>query len=120
MAGDEVKEVQQQQQQEQQTNAPKEEQQQQQQQQQPEEQTEVAVGEKRNVQEDQELVRSKRYKTAKERRAHFEKNNTYKISEERPSTGSEDSESSKEPRLPKKKVALLVGYSGTGYQGMQM
>ncbi|KAI8047570.1 pseudouridine synthase [Gilbertella persicaria] len=26
----------------------------------------------------------------------------------------------KEPRIPKKKVALLVGFNGTGYQGMQI
>ena len=32
-----------------------------------------------------------------------------------------DSDSlSKEPRLPKTKVALLVGYCGFGYQGLQM
>ena len=32
-----------------------------------------------------------------------------------------DSEAvSKEPRLPKTKVALLVGYCGFGYQGLQM
>lgn len=26
----------------------------------------------------------------------------------------------REPRIPKKKVALFVGYNGTGYQGMQL
>lgn len=26
----------------------------------------------------------------------------------------------KEPRIPKKKVALMVGFNGTGYQGMQL
>ena len=26
----------------------------------------------------------------------------------------------REPRVPKKKVALLVGFNGTGYQGMQL
>jgi tRNA pseudouridine38-40 synthase len=26
----------------------------------------------------------------------------------------------REPRIPKKKVALLVGFNGTGYQGMQL
>ncbi|KAI8146459.1 pseudouridine synthase [Fennellomyces sp. T-0311] len=35
---------------------------------------------------------------------------------ERPQIADED----KEPRLPKKKVALLIGFNGTGYQGMQL
>jgi tRNA pseudouridine38-40 synthase len=26
----------------------------------------------------------------------------------------------REPRIPKKKVALMVGFNGTGYQGMQL
>ena len=32
----------------------------------------------------------------------------------------DDPNEPKEPRKPKKKVAVLVGFCGTGYQGMQM
>ncbi|KAI8063931.1 pseudouridine synthase [Gongronella butleri] len=58
----------------------------------------------------------KRYKTNKERREYHDKHRKWGSNEsERPKT--DDSE--KEPRHPKKKVALLFGYSGTGYSGLQ-
>lgn len=39
--------------------------------------------------------------------------------EPRPATGTEDGEPAA-ARQPKKKVAVLIGYAGTGYKGMQM
>ncbi|KAI9495703.1 pseudouridine synthase [Zychaea mexicana] len=59
----------------------------------------------------------KRFKTTKERRDHFQKNNAWsaKDNQEKP-----EADGDKEPRLPKKKVALLIGFNGTGYQGMQL
>lgn len=38
----------------------------------------------------------------------------------RPQQAEDDPDHSKPPRLPKKQCAVLVGFSGTGYAGMQM
>lgn len=35
-------------------------------------------------------------------------------------TGAEESSEEKAPRLPKRQCALLIGFSGSGYNGMQM
>ncbi|KAI7879567.1 tRNA pseudouridine synthase [Lichtheimia hyalospora FSU 10163] len=59
---------------------------------------------------------SKRNKTTKQRRDHFRKNQSWDSKgDDRP-----ERDGPKEPRIPKKKVALLIGFNGTGYQGMQM
>ena len=59
---------------------------------------------------------SKRNKTTKQRRDHFRKNQSWDSrGDDRP-----ERDGPKEPRIPKKKVALLIGFNGTGYQGMQM
>jgi len=81
----------------------------------------------------------KRFPTARDRRQHL--NRRYaKVAEEwkgrnrsgesvdkddEPACDEEDTEkvekgNAKEPRKPKRKVAALVGFCGTGYQGMQM
>ncbi|RIA92015.1 pseudouridine synthase [Glomus cerebriforme] len=81
----------------------------------------------------------KRFTTAKDRREHLNKNfknrkgsrddnngqqNWNNESQERINIKDEDdmidSNEPKEPRKPKKKVAVLVGFCGTGYQGMQI
>src|SRR5438046_2666421 len=74
----------------------------------------------------------KRFTTAKERREHLNKNfsnrkgnrddNRNNESKVRQKVEEKDDMSNepKEPRKPKKKVAVLVGFCGTGYQGMQM
>lgn len=51
-------------------------------------------------------------KTAKDRREHFLKVNSWKANQSEYEPVDED-------RKPKKKVALLLGYNGSGYQGMQ-
>ncbi|CAO3595823.1 unnamed protein product [Absidia cylindrospora] len=64
----------------------------------------------------------KRYKTAKDRKAHFDKERTWKeptTEEKQTETRPPNTSADKEPRYPKRKVALLVGFCGTGYQGMQ-
>ncbi|ORX45882.1 tRNA pseudouridine synthase [Hesseltinella vesiculosa] len=84
------------------------------------------VGQKRVAGSDQEdgssqtagkaSVSKKRFKTAKERKSHFKNTRTWTDDEpKRPKQ--EDGE--KEARFPKRKVALLFGYSGTGYYGLQ-
>lgn len=75
----------------------------------------------------------KRFTTAKDRREHLNKNfrnrkgnrDDNNRQQDRNNERSKiedkgDSNESKEPRKPKKKVAVLVGFCGTGYQGMQM
>ncbi|KAI8646608.1 pseudouridine synthase [Parasitella parasitica] len=52
-------------------------------------------------------------KTSKDRKLHFEQANSWKATQYHGSLGSN------EPRLPKKKVALLLGFNGTPFQGMQ-
>ncbi|KAI8365924.1 pseudouridine synthase [Radiomyces spectabilis] len=59
----------------------------------------------------------KRKKTTKERRAHFRNNNSWKATEE---AKKNDAPAVSTPRLAKRKVALLIGFSGTGFQGMQI
>lgn len=57
-----------------------------------------------------------RLKTAKDRKEHFFSVNSWKVNNE-PNENQpvlKDKE-----RLPKKKVALLLGYNGSNYQGMQ-
>ncbi|KAL9558987.1 hypothetical protein MBANPS3_000642 [Mucor bainieri] len=53
-------------------------------------------------------------KTSKDRKLHFDKVNSWKAN------GSQDHVKSNEPRLPKKKVALLIGFNGSPFQGMQI
>ncbi|KAI8082138.1 pseudouridine synthase [Thamnidium elegans] len=53
-----------------------------------------------------------RIKTAKDRKEHFLKVNSWKANQSEYEPVNED-------RKPKKKVALLLGYNGSGYQGMQ-
>ena len=66
----------------------------------------------------------KRFTTAKERREHLNKSfrnqDWNNDSRERQKVDDMTSNEPKEPRKPKKKVAVLVGFCGTGYQGMQM
>ncbi|SAM03912.1 hypothetical protein [Absidia glauca] len=64
----------------------------------------------------------KRFKTSKDRKAHFEKERTWKDDaneEEETTTRPPNTNPNKEQRHPKRKVALLLGFCGTGYQGMQ-
>ncbi|KAI8081436.1 tRNA:pseudouridine synthase, introduces pseudouridines at positions 26-28, 34-36, 65, and 67 of tRNA [Halteromyces radiatus] len=66
----------------------------------------------------------KRYKTAKDRKEHFEKtrarkNDTEEKEKKVEQTRPVNTNPNKEPRHPKRKVALLIGFCGTGYQGMQ-
>ncbi|KAI8146213.1 pseudouridine synthase [Fennellomyces sp. T-0311] len=56
---------------------------------------------------------SKRIKTGRERREHFNAHS-------RKVEGECQGPVTQEPRLPKKKVALYIGFNGTGYQGMQL
>ncbi|CAG8750952.1 13857_t:CDS:10 [Cetraspora pellucida] len=81
-------------------------------------------------------LKRKRYTTAKDRREHL--NRTFKYrkgnrDEDRSSDRNKEESSDKtngdvtgniaiekEPRKPKRKVAVLVGFCGTGYQGMQI
>lgn len=59
---------------------------------------------------------NKRAKSAKERREHQKKNQTWTADDgDRVSTAVPG-----EARLPKKKVALLFGYNGANYQGLQL
>lgn len=52
-------------------------------------------------------------KTSKERRAYFEEVRSWNA------TGQTDHVSIVEPRLKKSKVALMLGFNGSNYQGMQ-
>ncbi|CEP15398.1 hypothetical protein [Parasitella parasitica] len=52
-------------------------------------------------------------KTSKDRRRHFDQANSWKATQNHEFLGSN------EPRLPKKKVALMLGFNGTPFQGMQ-
>lgn len=62
----------------------------------------------------------KRQKTSKDRKEHFEKNRTWKA-KDWSSGGKKPVRDGPAPeRKPKKKAAVLVGFCGTGYQGMQM
>lgn len=62
----------------------------------------------------------KRQKTSKDRKEHFEKNRTWKA-KDWSSGGKKPVRDGPAPeRKPKKKAAILVGFCGTGYQGMQM
>jgi tRNA pseudouridine38-40 synthase len=63
---------------------------------------------------------AKRIKTAKERKDHFDKKQSWKA-RDWSSGGKKPVRDGPAPeRRPKKKVAVLVGFCGTGYQGMQM
>ncbi|KAI8374771.1 pseudouridine synthase [Blakeslea trispora] len=55
-------------------------------------------------------------KTSKDRRHHFQSVNSRKANESDNDTMAATTE---EPRLPKKKVALMIGFNGSEYQGMQ-
>ncbi|KAJ2959929.1 hypothetical protein NQZ79_g4658 [Umbelopsis isabellina] len=62
----------------------------------------------------------KRQKTSKDRKEHFEKNRTWKA-KDWSSGGKKPVRDGPAPeRKPKKKAAILVGFCGTGYQGMQI
>lgn len=56
-----------------------------------------------------------RLKTAKDRKEHFFTVNSWKANDE----SNDIPVVADEKRLPKKKVALMLGYNGSGYQGMQ-
>ncbi|KAJ2728674.1 tRNA pseudouridine synthase 1 [Coemansia sp. D1744] len=69
--------------------------------------------------EGEEKKRKNHAQTSKERREHAKKRVMIRKQErvdEKPRERPENSE----PRLPKRKVALLIGFCGTGYQGMQV
>ncbi|KAL0074542.1 pseudouridine synthase [Phycomyces blakesleeanus] len=79
-------------------------------------------GEKRKNTGKDDRPKGKRVKTASQRKEHFEKKGSWKA-KEKEAWGVKrevDPNQPKEPRYPKKKVALLIGFCGTGYQGMQM
>jgi hypothetical protein len=59
-----------------------------------------------------------RIKTSKERKEHFMNVNSWKAHDLN-ETRHVDLEANEEKRLPKKKVALMLGYNGSEYQGMQ-
>ncbi|RUS21723.1 pseudouridine synthase [Endogone sp. FLAS-F59071] len=72
--------------------------------------------------------------TNKDRRDHFKKKQSWKSrnqedamkakmaadNEENMEDKEDEDKEEKEARMPKKKVALLIGFCGTGYQGMQI
>ncbi|KAI9250206.1 pseudouridine synthase [Phascolomyces articulosus] len=62
------------------------------------------------------LRHSKRIKSKQERRDHFKEHSRKAIGETTPGPGVNGSQ---EPRRPKKKIALYLGFNGSGYQGMQ-
>ena len=62
---------------------------------------------------------SKRIKTKQERREHFKEHCRKVEGETILNTTATTGNITQEPRLPKKKVALHLGFNGTGYQGMQ-
>ncbi|KAJ2163123.1 tRNA pseudouridine synthase 1 [Coemansia sp. RSA 552] len=70
-------------------------------------------------QADNKRKRSNRAKTGKDRRE-FAKARAVARKEADESQPPSLSESRTEPRLPKRKVALMIGYCGSGYQGMQV
>lgn len=57
-----------------------------------------------------------RLKTAKDRKEHFFRVNSWKATNEQ----EYEPLNQEEERKPKKKVALLLGYNGSEYQGMQL
>jgi tRNA pseudouridine38-40 synthase len=79
--------------------------------------TSVSIGTKRSAPVDQAQPEKKSKKK-------FKKKETW--GQNKPKTGVSNLQTRperlgpKEPRVPKKKVALLVGFNGTGYQGMQL
>ena len=81
--------------------------------------TEAQTGQKRKN-DSNKKSQKKRFKTTKERRDHFQKNNTWTAKAKSNREPKEREDGEKEERLPKKKVALLIGFNGTGYQGMQL
>ncbi|KAI7872705.1 pseudouridine synthase [Spinellus fusiger] len=86
----------------------------------------VAVGEKRKAdaeeqRQEQNPKKDRRIKTSTERKEYFQKNKSWKAKDAAGDyVASTDPNEPKEVRHPKKKVALLIGYCGTGYQGMQL
>ncbi|CAI2173813.1 17697_t:CDS:10 [Funneliformis geosporum] len=89
--------------------------------------TEEVVLIKREIDNSEKFHPSKkRFTTAKDRREHRNKNfinrkgnrDDKELLESK--DDGKDSNETKEPRKPKKKVAVLVGFCGTGYQGMQI
>ncbi|CAG8526469.1 4152_t:CDS:10 [Funneliformis caledonium] len=89
--------------------------------------TEEVTPLKREIDNSENLHHSKkRFTTAKDRREHRHRNfinrkGNRDDKELLESKGDgKDSNEPKEPRMPKKKVAVLVGFCGTGYQGMQI
>ncbi|KAI8341958.1 pseudouridine synthase [Chlamydoabsidia padenii] len=65
------------------------------------------------------ITTKKRFKTSKDRKEHFEKERTWKKEAEETTTRPPNTDPDREQRHPKRKVALLIGFCGTGYQGMQ-
>ena len=63
---------------------------------------------------------AKRIKTAKDRKDHFDKKQSWKAKDWATSGKKPVRDGPAPERRPKKKVAVLVGFCGTGYQGMQM
>lgn len=63
-----------------------------------------------------------RSRTRREHREYYENNrrNRDNISAKEEGEEREENEGEKKERLPKRKVALLIGYCGTGYLGLQM
>ncbi|KAI7898542.1 pseudouridine synthase [Cokeromyces recurvatus] len=74
------------------------------------------VGAKRPIQIDDPNFSSPRSKRKPTKKEYDEKKGGGRVGlEERP-----EHLGPREPRIPKKKVALLIGYNGTGYQGLQL
>lgn len=63
---------------------------------------------------------AKRIKTAKDRKEHFDKKMSWKARDWSAGGKKPVRDGPPPERKPKKKVAVLVGFCGTGYQGMQM
>ncbi|KAI8575309.1 hypothetical protein K450DRAFT_262338 [Umbelopsis ramanniana AG] len=63
---------------------------------------------------------AKRIKTAKDRKDHFDKKQSWKAKDWATSGKKPVRDGPAPERKPKKKVAVLVGFCGTGYQGMQI
>ncbi|CAG8660956.1 7468_t:CDS:10 [Gigaspora margarita] len=98
--------------------------------------SEIPISKPVSTEEGSPPLKRKRYTTARDRREHLsktfksrkgnrdEERSSYRSNEENNSKTScdvtSDTPVEKEPRKPKKKVAVLVGFCGTGYQGMQI
>lgn len=89
--------------------------------------TERQHSSKRSFSSDNEQEQKQQPNKKKNKKAHFRKKDSWAKKEGGNKKAKGDTVQTRperlgprDPRIPKKKVALLVGFNGTGYQGMQM